>query len=337
MRKWLRLYFLVIFFTVLSIFISYFYFKINRLDTFWSPWKFRKEVKLITPEAKFKVNLVKNGYLLKLKFIRHENQVMNVIINGKNLLEPYHYVTKKRLIEIHYLHIPKDYIQDGENEILIRFFHVFPPDIDLRLKNYRKQIGSNIFILFRDSNYFLSEKISLVSFVKFTFYVLLLLLFFLLVLKFFLISSWGRLLWLLFLGLLPWFILNLGLFLYNTFSSLYRVVITSRYFWGFGFITFFLMEILIIILGILKGYRRRTSVYPYRYLHWFVAESIEWFKDKPLSDKFIITFFMLFLMCAVLLVLEVKSGAECLADIAYFLLLTGVLIKFFNFLKEEKR
>lgn len=60
-----------------------------------------------------------------------------------------------------------------------------------------------------------------------------------------------------------------------------------------------------------------------------------YFHEKP-SAPYIMLFMILLLSCAFLLIIKLEPVAEQIANIAYFLLVIGVGIEFYQLMKEGK-
>lgn len=59
-------------------------------------------------------------------------------------------------------------------------------------------------------------------------------------------------------------------------------------------------------------------------------------KGRELSDKLILSFMFLLVMCTLLLIQGVEPVAEQFANVAYFALVIGVGIKFVKLVKEGR-
>lgn len=81
--------------------------------------------------------------------------------------------------------------------------------------------------------------------------------------------------------------------------------------------------IMIIIVSIVRRVRPRL-IRKWRY-----------FQEKP-SAPYIMLFMILLLFCAFLLTIKLEPVAEQVANIAYFLLVVGVGIEFYQVMKEKK-
>lgn len=74
----------------------------------------------------------------------------------------------------------------------------------------------------------------------------------------------------------------------------------------------------------------------YRSLQKRMPLILLYFKEKP-SAPFIIGFMLLLIICAILLMLKLEKVAKDLANIAYFLLVIGVVIEVYQFIKHGER
>lgn len=81
--------------------------------------------------------------------------------------------------------------------------------------------------------------------------------------------------------------------------------------------------IMVIIVSIVRRVRPRL-IRRWRY-----------FQEKP-SAPYIMLFMILLLSCAFLLIIKLEPVAEQVANIAYFLLVVGVGIEFYQLMKEKK-
>ncbi|WP_347275134.1 hypothetical protein [Candidatus Kuenenia sp.] len=81
--------------------------------------------------------------------------------------------------------------------------------------------------------------------------------------------------------------------------------------------------IMVIIVSIVRRVRPRL-IRKWRY-----------FQEKP-SAPYIMLFMILLLFCAFLLIIKLEPVAEQIANIAYFLLVTGVGVEFYQLIKQRK-
>ena len=81
--------------------------------------------------------------------------------------------------------------------------------------------------------------------------------------------------------------------------------------------------IMVIIVSIVRRVRPR------------LIKSWPYFREKP-SAPYIMLFMILLLSCAFLLIVKLEPIAEQVANVAYFLLVVGVGIEFYQLMKEKK-
>ena len=298
--------------------------------------EFRKKVYLKGKKARVDFELLKDAYLLKIKSIVKEGQPKEIFVNGFQLTPNiYHYIKRRGDIETSYVHLPRQIIKEGRNSIKINFLKNRPKDVEIILANYRKQIGNDIYILFSDSAAFPSGKLSFRT----------ILLAIILIFLVFGVMSYllSRILYLsinrLFLyqvySLLPFLAFLSCLWMGGNLSRLYKVVLTPPYFWVFGLVSFFVTECGLVLKKLLQGHRKKELLIINPRAVTFVTKIFDWIKAREFSDKCVLLFMALLIMCAFLLVLHLESVAEQLANIAYFALVIGVIIKFIKFIKEK--
>lgn len=86
-------------------------------------------------------------------------------------------------------------------------------------------------------------------------------------------------------------------------------------------------EMLVVICYILVVRRK---------LRPFIIKKWKYFEEKP-SAPYIIGFIILLTLCAFLLILHLEPVAEEIATIAYFLLVVGVGIEFYQLITAQKK
>jgi hypothetical protein len=349
-------FFFIIVTVILGIILSYLY---GQLVVSYPQEKFkefRKTVYLEQRRTGIDFDLPKDAYLLKLKHIIQEDQPKEIFVNGFQVTsDVYHYIRRRGIIETDYIHLPKETTKEGRNKIEINFLKNKPPDLDIILSNYRKKIGNDIYILFSDSANLPSGKI---SFKTTTSIVIIVFLFFsgmIYLLSRFLSLNINKLLLYQIYSFLPFLIFLSSIWIGSNLSRIYRVVITPSYFWTFGMISFFFTEGSIVLKKLLQGYRlKEEKVKSLKEINidnitereelWiinpkvkdFTDKTFSWIKSREFSDKCILLFMALLIMCAFLLILHLEPFAEQLANVAYFALVVGVGIKFVKFVKEER-
>jgi len=303
--------------------------------------EFRKKVYLKGKKARVDFELLEDAYLLKIKSIVKEGQPKEIFVNGFQLTpDIYHYIRRRGDIETSYVHLPRQIIKEGRNSIKINFLKNRPKDVEIILSNYRKQIGNDIYILFSDSAAFPSGNLSFKT----------ILLAIILIFLVFGVMSYllSRILYLsinrLFLyqvySLLPFLVFLSCLWIGANLSRLYKVVVTPSYFWTFGLVSFFVTEGGLVLKKLLQGHRKKDIevktkepliINPKAIT--FVTKIFDWIKTREFSDKCVLLFMTLLIMCAFLLILHLEPVAEQLANVAYFALVVGVVIKFIKLMR----
>lgn len=86
----------------------------------------------------------------------------------------------------------------------------------------------------------------------------------------------------------------------------------------------FMIAVIIIIIRCLR-YLHSRGILPF----W------QWLKPRPFSDKCIVLFMFLLIACALLLTAHLEVAAERVANVAYFALCLGVIIKFVQLVKDR--
>lgn len=333
-------FFFIIVTVILGVILSYFYSQLVISSPQEKFKEFRKTVYLEHNKALVYLDLPKDTYLLRIKHIIKEDQPKEIFVNGIKVtpnIYPYIRIRRRGIIETDYIHLPKEIVNAGRNAIEIYFPKNKPPDLDIILSNYRKQIGNDTYILFSDSANLPSGKISFKTVASIVIIAFLFFLGIIYLLSRFLSSNINKLLLYQIYSFLPFLIFLSSLWIGSNLSRIYRVVITPGYFLSFGFVSFFLTESGIVLTRLLKGYRRKEILITNPKVKDFLDKVISWIKSREFSDKCILLFMALLILCAFLLILKLEPVAEQLANLAYFALVTGVVIKFVKFVKEERR
>ena len=189
-----------------------------------------------TLDAKFE--LAKGTYLLKIKHIAEKDQCKEIFFNGfKVTANTWPYKRKRSGSEISYIHLPKEIVKQGKNIINITFSNDRAPDVYINLRNYRRDLGSGIYILFSDSAHLGTNKI-LPKIIPFANILILLLGLMTYLLAKNVFVSKGRAFPRYWIYLLLTLLILLVLFLAGWISSNlgYRVVVTSFLFWNGVFV-----------------------------------------------------------------------------------------------------
>jgi hypothetical protein len=125
-----------------------------------------------------------------------------------------------------------------------------------------------------------------------------------------------------FLTYMPFLSLLILLCLVSLFSP-YQVIISRRYFWG-GLILFYIVgKLILIVLHIRKAKKELP-----RYLQ------AEWIKTN-LTNGFVLTFMLLLVICAILMICKEKKAADFVAIVGYILLACSLVMRLVKLKKES--
>jgi predicted small integral membrane protein len=324
---------------LISVTLSYLY---SNIVFSCSPEKlkeFKKTIYLNRKRIKEDFQLHKDTYLLKIKTIAKEDQPKEFFINGFQVSP--NTIRRDGEHEISYVYLPKHMIKEGKNSIIINFLKNQPKDAAISLSNYRKRINNDIYILFFDSPILPSANSSFR-----TALLAIILTFSLFGVMTYLLSriislSINRLFLYQVYSLSPFLVFLFFLRIEGILSRLYKVAIAPSYFWTLGLASFFVTEGCLVLKKLLQWYKlqrngekRISFVNPQ--LSEFILKVISWVETKEFADKSIILFMISLLTSAFFLVLHLSLIAEQFANIAYFSLVIGVIIKFIKFVRDEK-
>ncbi|MBL7197107.1 MAG: hypothetical protein ISS47_03295 [Candidatus Omnitrophica bacterium] len=219
---------------------------------------------------------------------------------NENILKPER-IRKRGLTHTYYLFIPLELVKKRSN-LKIRFYIVPNLNIDVRLYNYRNRTTDSVVIFLKDSHIFKSKKVNL---------------------SFFIVAS---------IFLFIWWLIKKGL----------EKILVKReakvYQYGFFillpaniFLSLFALvpSILGLRIALTCTYFITTQIIFAILACGFITLLLlkQWFRQREFSDKCLLLFMILLIMCAFLLMLHLGPIAEQLANIAYFILVLGVGIK----------
>ena len=299
------------------------------------------------------------------------SSIQKTITFNNKILTPYKTKTYHRKLKnlfakvyskpVDYVLISADMVNIGRNHLELSF----PPDIrdcvTIKMGNYHRNTNNQIFVLFKDSHVFPLKRSPIV----YLYSVLIILSIFL-----FLLWRTSEHIYSKFLiSLLPANSLFLLAYIIPITIDL-RLFITPGYFWALhavslGFVCsifFYNYNKKIISENVEKLHlnirqlnirqlnanlrKKFFPIYAFvltiiivvghclRYLHSRVILLFwQWLKPRPFSDKCIILFMILLIACALLLIAHLEIAAERLANVAYFVLCFGVIIKFVQLVK----
>lgn len=329
--------FIIIAAVLVGIFLSYSYAHLVVSNPEEKFREFRGLVYLDETIAKKSPILHKDAYLLRVKHIYQDNQGKEFLVNGSHVSpKVFPFTIRRGMMEISYIHLQNQVILEGKNDIVVKFLANQPKDLDILLTNYRKQINNDIYILFSDSSFLPKGKTSpgeMVFFIAIIFLIFAIIIYY--ISKILLISSNKLLLYQLY-SFMPFFFLLLSLLVNFHFNKTYKVVMTLNYFLKFGIISFFLIECGLIFKQFWYEYIKRDVLkVQLRSQAKLIFGAIEWFIQRELCIKFIAISMLLIFLCPFFLILDFEPFAEYLADIAYFALTVGVVIKFIKYYKRN--
>lgn len=274
------------------------------------------------------IELQKDTYLLRIKHLFQDNQSKEISVNGNSVkpnISPY--VFKKGAVETVYIYLPPEVIVTGKNTIEILFNENAPKDVDVRVSNYRRKIGNAIFVFFNDSALLVHTTFSFVRIViTILFLVLLLGLFTFGLSRIFSFDITTIFIHLMY-SVTPFLLFLILLSLFPYLSMKYSIRISPVYFW---FIGVTLCSITQVIMLIIHGYHAR-----YKIKNDILLTFREWILARRFSEKCILLFMILLLMCAFFINFNQQLITDLLANIAYVSLVIGVIAKYILFIKEK--
>jgi len=281
----------------------------------------------------------KQDYVFKVKYEFKNTDTDVVMLNGEQL--EVRISNKGKDIVTRYYYVPKNIIKEGENFLKIEFYPSNPPNIDLRIRNYIvSTAGGNIVIALKNSTV---KKTGFVSI--------------LIIGIVFFIFSFG--LWILYIYLGKLLKLSINQVLFNNilsfmfWSGLYFILGIVSIFTPYSLamcpsylfvLLFFVTLVSNLFLSLLAVYfsMQIDSVSLSKFedkghkIPMWLDKLFSWLKSKELSDKCVLFFIFLLIMCAFMLILEMEWLAEQFANIVYFTLVIGAVIKFIKFVRKEK-
>ena len=302
----------------------------------WEPIKVTKKINFYNDKETTIFDFKKDTYLIKFKYVRRGYSLDDITVNNKTIMDRF-LEKKEREIITNYVYVPSMMIKEGNNNFTIQFSDGYPPSVDFRIKNYRRNIEGVGYVLFHDSSFFDKRKIDfLSSLFLWLICSLALIAIFYLIRK--VLSTVEKFLYRHFIfSLLPYIIFLLGVLIYNFSSKLYAVVLTNYFFWGLG-IVFFIISFMSITVPkivkksyiLLKENKVNNIGIPkvYKFINRTIVEA-----DK--ASIFVILFIVLLVLSALFLLLGLKIIAGQLANIAYFSLIIGVVLKMVDFIKKK--
>ena len=256
------------------------------------------------------------------------------LIFNNNIIVPQQTVLRG-ITYSYYIYIHKDFVSAGRNYLKVSLFRAPKENIDVRLYNHRKRISDNLSVFFIDSNIFKAKK----PFLNLLFTIMgivLICLALLMVLRYIFLPR-QRIYPYIFLSFLPGNIFLILVYLIPL-SLGYRIAMSWGYFFSLQAAAIILSSAAILPFEFLRVRKKEDSGNVFSPLFVLGANRIlAWIKTREFSDKCILLFMFLLINCALFLILNLEPVAEQLANVAYFALVTGVVIKFVKMVREERR
>ena len=297
-------------------------------------------------ESKVNLDLQQDSYFLKVKHVFQDGPVKNVYINNNILyLKKDNNIRIKGIMETDSIYIPKKYVLNSGNVLKIYFSGSTPNDVDITVSNYRKKLGKDLYLLYRDSRVFSSNNYTdkaCVAILVLTFLAAMVYL-----LNKFLNLKKGKLFLYLFYCTFP-FLFLLSLFLFQ-FGS-YRLYSGRSYLMNFGLICFLsLLAILILnrlFLSAFKGvkcnkYGEIANISRALFVNSKLDEAAKKFAAfiiaKRLSSKLILIFMASLMVSFLFIIMNLNSAAEFVSYFGFFALVIGIGTIFYNFICEGSR
>ncbi|MEW6075306.1 MAG: hypothetical protein AB1530_03265 [Candidatus Omnitrophota bacterium] len=289
----------------------------------------RQMIELDAAEVNVERDLRKDDYFVKIKYVR-PLLLKSVAVNGKSdgLVE----LEKKRkgVVNNEGFYVPKGLIREGKNTLTFSFNEKSDFKADVFLSNYRKKIGSGIYIVFNEDRKPIRESERENSFVFIIAYYLGLSVFAWLIWKYFFTVA-HRPIMKQFTSLsIPFFML---LFLWvNNLFNFYRIYFTQSCFFAFAFFTAAGWSIFINFEKL-----KYVFSFPRKRQYSFKIElpvRVRFFRVS-FEHIFILLFFITLFLSSIFIILGMKEIAEEFAKLATIFLAAGICIKTSMFFKSE--
>jgi len=290
----------------------------------------RQMIELNTAEVNVTQDLRKDDYFVKVKYVR-PLVLKNVAVNGKSdgLVELEK--KKKDVVSNEAFYIPRSLIQEGKNALTFSFNEKSDFKADLFLSNYRKKIGSGIYVVFNEERRPIRESERENSFVFIIAYFFGLSVFCWLVWKIFFAAS-HRTVMKQFTSLSILFFTLLFLWVNNLFNF-YRVYFTRSCFFGFAFFS-------------IVGWSVFLNFEKLKYAFSFSRQSQHFFKiGHPARLRYVrisfentlmLLFFLVLFLTTVFTIFGIEEIASELSKSAFILLAASISIKTAKFFKSKE-
>ena len=323
--------------------------------------KYNNMIYLQDNDSQLSIDLVKDSYFFRLKHKIQKNQSRLIFVNGVSVDSNMSYrVRKKGAIQSIYAYLPKKIIKDGVNRVDINFLKSRPDDLDIMLTNYRRKISNDIYILFSDSEHSPTGKVPAYAIVIITGLVFILFIGIPYLISKITFLNINQLFFLQVYSISPFIIFLSGACIFSAINGHFRVVFTQAYFLDLSLAIFFIVEVFIILLKVGAGIKKKIilsmeSQIPFKsqlavnsrissssrffsniYLKFFNGWLVQWIGTREFSDKCIILFAVLLMICPILLVAHLDTVAEQFSNFAFFLMAVVLIAKTVKIIREER-
>ncbi|MCM8784524.1 MAG: hypothetical protein NC818_07185 [Candidatus Omnitrophica bacterium] len=278
----------------------------------------------------------KSDFVLKLKYDYKNTDGEVISLNGNKL--ELRVSNRAKDIITHYYSVPYEIVREGDNFLRIEFFPQAPPNIDLRLRNYLGANGDKSIVLCLRHSLIIKKEYGLLFFLNIIFFIFS---FFLWQGSLKIAIDWFRLKpkQAYFNNLIIFIPLSLFYFMVGISSLVnpFRIAVTPFYLFIFLFFVVFLGEIFLLFLSLVTLVRKEENTEILENLPPWLKRSLFWIKTRAFSDKCILFFMLLLVLCAFFLIFKLEKIAQHLANLAYLMLVLGVGIKFVKMVREERK
>jgi len=318
---------------ILSFMLSFLYSRIVVSAATEEFYAFQSKFILSVNDVNMDFNLVKDTYLLKIKyaiFAEHSQIYFNDL-----KIKPFNYYLDKEkdVRKAFLLKLPRNIVNAGKNSLKISFGDKPAQDIDISLTNYLKKIGRNIFVLPPDSAYLPPGRLSfgIISAVIAMLFILFGLSTCLLKSIF---SAKDRALIYFLFSLQPFLYYLISLFLINQLSNSYKLVVTPFHFLGVGLVSFTLTLAGICIFRLLT---LNNTALERETLNSGLKKLIRRLKESSLSSKCMLFAIIILAISQFILAFFSKVAAIRVEDFSYLILLLVLGIKLVRFMMKEQK
>ncbi|RKY34660.1 MAG: hypothetical protein DRP78_06285 [Candidatus Omnitrophota bacterium] len=315
------------------------FFSLNRVDIDKNVVNLHQEFLINTSDFVRTINLPqKSDYILQLKYEHKFTDTEVVSLNGRKLELKLSNISGKILTRYYY--VETDCIDIGNNFLEIKFMPLNPHKIDVNFRNYFTSFSAeNAFFTVANSG-LNNRKVSLSKMSIIYFFIMI-------------FSLWQGCV---FLGKV---FFNQS-FIQSVFNTVIAFVPCSLFYCILSIASYtspyvlivkpvYLFLFLTMITLINSFFLNFFSLFFFRsvlhspnreylssdFLPIWLSNLILWLKKSEFSDKCVLVFMLLLVVCVFFLMLGMQASAENLANVAYFVLAGAVLIKFFKLFRAH--